>query len=110
MEKTFITESEAKQLIVENGHKLFAVTFIKKDGTTRNMQVRTGSEKGLSSNPSASAQAATLTRKANHPNLINVRDVHAAKMYPERSAWRSVNLHTMESMRIGKRLYYLTHD
>lgn len=73
-----------KEQILKTKGKIFGVTFIKKDGTVRNMTARLGVRKdikgvGLSFNP-------------DERNLIVVFDMH-------KRAYRIVNLSTILSIR-----------
>ena len=77
-----------KEQILETKGKIFGVTFIKKDGTVRNMTARLGVKKhltgvGLSFNPE-------------ERNLIVVFDM-------QKKAYRMVNLSTILSIRHEKR-------
>jgi hypothetical protein len=102
------TISGVQRLLEENGNLFFSATFKKKDGTFRTMQARMHSTRGLAENPSAPSLQAIETRKRNHPNLISVRDVHAARQRPDRNAWRSINLDTLISLNTrGKRWVFL---
>lgn len=77
-----------KEQILKTKGRIFGVTFIKKDGTVRNMTARLGVRKdikgvGLSFNP-------------DERNLIVVFDMH-------KRAYRMVNLSTILSIRHEKK-------
>jgi hypothetical protein len=73
-----------KEQILETKGKIFGVTFIKKDGTTRNMTARLGVKKNL--------KGVGLSFNPDERNLIVVFDM-------QKKAYRMVNLLTIISIR-----------
>lgn len=89
-----------RSLIESAGGQFASVTFVKKDGTERLMQVQPAAGKfhvvGDAASPSA--KQAVETRKENHPNLLPIWDVAA-------QAFRSVNLDTVKRVVVGKTVF-----
>lgn len=85
-----------RQMIESAGGQFASVTFIKKDGTQRVMQVQPASGKFHVKGDAASesAQQAAATRAANNPHLMNIWDV-ASK------GFRSLNLDTVLRIAVG---------
>lgn len=85
-----------RTMIESAGGRFAAVTFVKKDGTERTMQVQPAANKFhvLGDAASPSAQQAVETRAANNPHLYNVWDV-------AKKAWRSINLDTVRQISIN---------
>ena len=86
------TKLEAYALLASSKGAVFTVWFVKKDGTVRQMNCRTGVTKYLVENP---------TRKAYDrlPKLLlSVYDMQA-------KGYRSVNLKTMFKLKINKTEY-----
>lgn len=87
--------AEKRDLIRSAKGRFASVTFIKKDGNVREMRVQPDKlkyhVKGHSASPSA--QRATETRKARHPNLMAVWDA-------DKAAPRSINLATVTEIRL----------
>lgn len=85
--------SEKREMIrniIESANTQFvSVSFIKKDGSERQMNIHPTAIRGhiVGEAASESAQKAVATRKANHPELYNCWDVHA-------NSARSINLDT----------------
>lgn len=77
-----------KEQILETKGKIFGVTFIKKDGTTRNMTARLGVRKDL--------KGVGLSFNPDERNLIVVFDMR-------KKAYRMINLSTITSFRHEKR-------
>ena len=77
-------------IIESQGSKITSVEFTKKDGSYRKMLVQSAVlPKHLKGEEaSASAQQAAATRRANHPNLLNIWDM-------DQNAPRSVNMDTV---------------
>lgn len=73
-----------KEKILATKGKIFGVTFIKKDGTTRNMTARLGVRKDL--------KGIGLSFSPDERNLIVVFDM-------QKKAYRMVNLSTIISIR-----------
>lgn len=90
------TREEKIALIKSAGSRFMSVSFIKKDGTDRLMQIQPAAIKNhlVGDAASDSAKKATATRKANHPNLYPVYDVG-------KRAIRSVNLDTIHTIVVG---------
>ncbi len=77
-----------KEQILATKGKIFGVTFIKKDGTTRNMTARLGVRKDI--------KGIGLSFSPDERNLIVVFDMR-------KKAYRMVNLSTIISIRHEKR-------
>jgi len=77
-----------KEQILSTNGKIFGVTFIKKDGTTRNMTARLGVRKNL--------KGVGLSFNPDERNLIVVFDMR-------KKAYRMINLSTIISMKYEKR-------
>lgn len=86
---------EKRELICSAKGRFVAVTFIKKDGSVREMRVQPAKlkyhVKGDAAAPSA--QKAQETRKARHPHLMAVWDA-------DKAAPRSINLATVTEIRL----------
>jgi len=85
-----INRDTAKQYIYKN-KKIFSAVFTKKNGEKRKMVCMRGVRKhvkgkGLHYNPEEKA-------------LVNVYDMHRAKLYPK-DAYRTINLMTLEELKI----------
>jgi hypothetical protein len=85
-----ITKANAVQKILHSNGKIFTVTFIKKDKTSRNMNCRLGVKKyvkgvGLKYNPT-------------DKNLIIVYDL-------QKKDYRSFNVNTVINLKINKQDY-----
>lgn len=78
------------QIIASAGGQFASVTFVKKDGTVRTMNVQpaAGKSRVVGDAASDSAKQAVATRKENHPNLLAIWDT-------ANSAFRSINLDTV---------------
>lgn len=89
-------EASKRDLITAAAGRIIAVTFTKKDGTARTMQVQPAAmAKRVKGDAATDAgKRATLTRKATHPNLLPVWDVEA-------KAARSINLATVTRIATG---------
>jgi hypothetical protein len=89
-----------RDLIASAGGRFCAVTFTKKDGTERRMQVQPAAlrlrEKGEAA--SAPARRAALMRQERHPHLLPVWDVRAR-------APRSINLRTVSRIAVDGRVH-----
>ncbi len=88
--------AEKRQLIEAAKGRFCAVTFIKKDGTERTMQVQPATLKGHVKGDTATdaGKQAVATRKATHPNLLPVWDAKA-------KAPRSINLATVSRIAVN---------
>jgi len=89
-----------RDLIASAGGRFCGVTFTKKDGSERRMQVQPAAlrlrEKGSAA--SDRAQRATHTRQERHPHLLPVWDVRAR-------APRSINLRTVSRIAVDGRVH-----
>lgn len=85
-----------KELINSAKGQFCSVTFIKRDGTRRVMTIQPAKLKFevKGEDGSASHRQGAETRAQNHPNLFPVWSVDA-------KAIRSVNLDTVESIKVG---------
>lgn len=77
-----------KEQILSTNGKIFGVTFIKKDGSLRNMTARLGVRKNL--------KGVGLSFNPDERNLIVVFDMR-------KKAYRMINLSTIISMKYEKR-------
>lgn len=84
-----INQDEAVQLIRESNGKVFGVDFIKKDGSLRKINARTGVTSKLAGGKS------TIAHK---PNLVSCYDM-------VNSGYRCVNAETIQSVRIAGETY-----
>ncbi|MEM1088446.1 MAG: hypothetical protein AAGH90_12020 [Pseudomonadota bacterium] len=90
-------DQAAKRSIIEDaGSQFVAVTFIKQDGSLRQMNIQPAALKShvKGADASPAGQRAAATRKARHPHLMPVWDV-------EKAAIRSINLATVQSIKTG---------
>jgi len=89
-----------RDLIASAGGRFCAVTFTKKDGTERKMQVQPATlrtrVKGEAASPDA--RRATLTREERHPHLLPVWDIRAR-------APRSINLRTVSCIAVDGQVH-----
>ncbi len=89
-----------RDLIASAGGRFCAVTFTRKDGTERRMQVQPAAlrlrEKGSAA--SDRAQRAAHTRQERHPHLLPVWDIRAR-------APRSINLRTVSRIAVDGRVH-----
>lgn len=94
-----IDRSRILDKMKDAGSHIFSVTFIKKDGSTRKMNVRFGVTKGvIGEDASDSAKQALQTWKENNPNLIRIFDVEA-------NGFKTINLLTILSLKIDGKIY-----
>lgn len=98
---------QVKAILEANGSKLASVTFTKKDGSERTMQINLVSNKGVKGEmASESAKKGVATRAANHPELINVLDMQLRqKGVEEYKCRRSINAETVSKIVCGKKVY-----
>jgi hypothetical protein len=73
-----------KEQILSKGNKIFSVTFIKKDGSTRRMVARLGVRKGV--------KGVGMSFSPSEKNLMVVFDMH-------KKAFRMVNLETIVELK-----------
>ncbi len=92
--------AQKRDLIASAGGRFCGVTFTKKDGTERRMQVQPAALRLREKGPAASdrAQRATHTRQERHPHLLPVWDVRAR-------APRSINLRTVSRIAVDGRVH-----
>ena len=86
-----INKEQGKDLIYNLRGKFFGVTFVKKDGSIRDMTCRTGVAKHLKVGG---------MKLYNYNNLIVVFDVQI-------NDYRNVNIDTLKSLRANGRSYYV---
>ena len=94
--------SEVKAIIESTNGQLFNVTFIKKDGSERNMTCRTGVKKYVTGNN----QVATAKRKQ---TLKDNGMVGVFEMQGEKQQYRTVNCNTVKAMKVAG-VYYKFND
>ena len=76
------------------GPRFVRFTFIKRDGTVRELTTCNTATTGLVGDAAApSRKQAVETRKQNNPNLLNRFDVH-------KRGWRSINLDTVVELQV----------
>lgn len=99
--------NKVKQILEQNGSKLASVTFIKKDGSERTMQINLVSHQGVKGDLACeSAKKGVETRKKNHPELINVLDMQLRqKGLDEFKCRRSINAETVTRIACGGEVY-----
>ena len=92
--------AQKRDLIASAGGRFCGVTFTRKDGTERRMQVQPAALRLREKGPVASdrAQRATHTRQERHPHLLPVWDVRAR-------APRSINLRTVSRIAVDGRVH-----
>lgn len=92
--------AQKRDLIASAGGRFCGVTFTKKDGTERRMQVQPAALDLRVKGDAASERAkrATLTREARHPHLLPVWDVRAR-------APRSINLATVSRIAVDGQVH-----
>lgn len=92
--------SAKRDLIASAGSRFCGVTFTKRDGTERRMQVQPAALPFQVKGEAASepAKRATFTREARHPHLLPVWDVRAR-------APRSINLRTVSRIAVDGRVH-----
>lgn len=95
---TTINSSEAKRLIKATKGKFFTVTFTKKDGTERVMNVRLGVKQYL--------RGGKLPYDPELKNLIPVWDPNAHKK--TNNGYRMINIDTLTNLKIGNREFKVT--
>ena len=85
-----VNKEQAKDLIYNLRGRMFGATFIKKDGSIRNMNCRTGVAKYIKSGH----------KRYNYGNLICVFDL-------KKKGYRTINIDTLQSLRANKEAYYV---
>jgi hypothetical protein len=90
-----------REIVAGQGSRFTTVEFVKKDGTLRTMLVQHAATKFRVKGDAASesAQRATATRAAAHPNLLNIYDV-------DRGAIRSIDMNTVLTVKSGGRVLF----
>lgn len=102
MKKESAKTKQIKALIAASGSGFMSMTFVKKDGSQREIVFNPKARKGLvGDSASDSAKMAVKTRAENNPNLINVLDSQLAKD-GAKYAWRSINSDTVKRVVSGK--------
>ncbi len=93
--------AQKRDLIASAGGRFCGVTFAKKDGSERRMQVQPAALRLRQKGDAASdrAQRATHTRQERHPHLLPVWDVRAR-------APRSINLRTVSRIAVDGRVHH----
>lgn len=82
-----------RSILDNNQGRFLTVTFTKKDGTERKMNIQPAAVKThLAVNPNPSAVQGSETRRRNNPNLIPVYDVQKRQI-------RSINVDTISTIR-----------
>lgn len=90
---------QLKGLIETAGARFIRVDFVKKDRTLRKMLAQPKARIGLVGEAASdSAKQGVETRKANHPNLLNIYDV-------QKKGWRSINLDTVYAVQVDGTRY-----
>jgi hypothetical protein len=85
-----------RSILETNQGRFLTVSFRKKDGTMRRMNIQPAAVKThLSVDPNPSAVQGAETRRRNNPNLIPVYDV-------QKGSIRSINVDTISSIRANK--------
>lgn len=87
------TRQTLLKLIENLNGKFFTVEFVKKDGTLRKMNCRTGVKKYLSNN----GKTIKITRPIDN-GILRVFDV-------KKDAYRSINLDTVKKINLNKASY-----
>ncbi|MAH47140.1 hypothetical protein CMI37_15035 [Candidatus Pacearchaeota archaeon] len=85
-----ISKEQAKDIIYNQRGKIFGATFIKKDGSIRDMNCRTGVAKYLKGGH----------KLYNYGNLICVFDL-------KNKGYRTINIDTLRSLRIKGDTFYV---
>lgn len=94
---TNIAEKRKTLDIASSKGKIFSVSFIKADGTEREMTCKSWTEKAFS-NGSANAGVNTCKDK---DNLYTVVDVAAENKKGTKGAFRNINLDTLKEVRFA---------
>lgn len=89
------TVEQRRKLLDDQGGRVFHASFVKKDGSIREMQCKRWTEKHFTYG-SANAQDNTCAHK---PELYTVSDIGAA------DAFRNLNLNTLISVRASGKVY-----
>ena len=93
-----IKRNELLQKLQEKRGEIFSLTFIKKDGSLREMQCRLGVKKGL--------KGTGLKYDPIAKGLLPVYDMALAKSGVEASkAYRMINLNTVKTLKLSKNSY-----
>lgn len=91
---------QIRELLNQGKGQFVSVTFLKKDGTERTMNVQPAAGKYRVKGEAASepAKQAAKTRAERYPNLLNVWSV-------DKQAFRSINMDTVTSVRCNGETY-----
>lgn len=95
----YISEKEAVDLIRSTNGKVFGVSFVKKDGSTRHMNARLNVEKYK--------KGGKLGYDPSKHDLIPVWD---AQHKDKANAYRMINIKTITSVRVGGKKYVVKRD
>ncbi len=95
----YISEEEAVKKIQSTNGKVFGVSFVKKDGTTRHMNARLHVKKYL--------RGGNLPYNPKEKQLIPVWD---AQIKDKANAYRMINIKTITSVRVGGKKYVVNRD
>ena len=87
-----ISKEQAKDIIYNHKGKIFGATFVKKDGSIRNMNCRTGVAKYLKGG----------MKLYSYGNLICVYDLN-------KKGYRTININTLKSLRIKGNKYNISN-
>ena len=82
------------QLVAETKGRIFSATFIKKDGTTRDITARLGVKKN---------QHGGINTLDNYSQYVTVFDMHA-------DGYRAINLETLKRISCGNKTYTINND
>ena len=85
-----IKKKLAKKMIYDLHGKVFGATFIKKDGSIRNINCRTGVVKHLKGGE----------KRYNYDNLLCVYDM-------QNKGYRTINIDTLKQLRTGGNTYHI---
>jgi hypothetical protein len=83
-----------RKLLSDTSGKFFTVTFVKKDGTIRNLTVRTGVTSYLTDDPRICVNGTSNTT-AHIPKYFRAYDIH-------KKGYRTINLETIMSFKCGE--------
>lgn len=94
-----INRQDLISLLEAAGDTFFGVTFVKKDGSLRDMTCRFSVTKGVKGDDASDqAKRAYETWKVNNPHLLRLYDTQA-------DGFRTVNLETVRSVRLKGDVY-----
>jgi hypothetical protein len=94
---------EKLEEIIGEGTEFFAVSFVKKDGTLREMQCRRGVKKYL--------KGGELAYNPRERNLLTVWDVNAPGAHSENDVgYRMINVSTIQTLKAHGRIWVVKED